>query len=162
MGGFLGGSSSYEIGDHQLYTATQIDFGSKKRFQRGWCTNCQNLREQQNVNHPQDCTGDVYHSFVGVVRGLWGSNENRDNPQGQISGSLKRDRISTRANADKHEQTQNQRITPWHEIIAKIIPWELFFVILGGICTLKISRKDGLFREITREIRNFSKIIISK
>ena len=45
--------------------------------------------------------------------------------------------------------------TLWHEIIAKIIPWELFFVIFGGISTLKISRKERLFHEITREIRNF-------
>ena len=27
--------------------------------------NCQNLREQQNVYHPQDCTGDVHHGFSG-------------------------------------------------------------------------------------------------
>ena len=37
----------------------------KKGFHRGWCTNCQNLREQQNVYHPQDCTGDVHHGFCG-------------------------------------------------------------------------------------------------
>ena len=53
------------IGDHQPHTATTKDFGSKKGFQRGWCTNCQNLREQQNVYHPQDCTGDVHHGFCG-------------------------------------------------------------------------------------------------
>ena len=41
------------LGDHQPYTATTNDFGSKKVFQRGWCTNCQNLREQQNVYHPR-------------------------------------------------------------------------------------------------------------
>ena len=58
------------LGDHQPYTATTKDFGSKKGFRRGWCTNCQNLREQQNVYHPQDGTGDVHHGFVGVVRGL--------------------------------------------------------------------------------------------
>ena len=38
------------------------DFGSKKGFERGWCTNCRNLREQQYVYHPQDCTGDVHNS----------------------------------------------------------------------------------------------------
>ena len=27
--------------------------------------NCKNLREQQNVYHPQDCTGDVHHRFCG-------------------------------------------------------------------------------------------------
>ena len=32
-----------------------------KRYLRGWCTNCQNLREKQNTHHTQDCTGDVYH-----------------------------------------------------------------------------------------------------
>ena len=25
----------------------------------------ENLREQQNVYHPQDCTGDVHHGFCG-------------------------------------------------------------------------------------------------
>ena len=54
------------------------------------------------------------------------------------------------------------KITLWHEIIAKIIPWELFFVKLEGFYTLKISGKEGLFQEITYEIRNFSKIIISE
>ena len=37
--------------------------------------------------------------------------------------------------------------TPWHEIVA-ITPWELFFVILEGFRTLKISRKEGLFKEL--------------
>ena len=37
----------------------------KKKVSKGWCTNCQNLREQQNVYHPQDCTGDVHHGFCG-------------------------------------------------------------------------------------------------
>ena len=27
--------------------------------------NCQNLREQQNVYHPQNGTGDVHHGFCG-------------------------------------------------------------------------------------------------
>ena len=49
-----------------------------------------------------------------------------------------------------------------HEIITKIIPWELFFVIFEGICPLNISGKERLFPEITREIRNFSKLIIYK
>ena len=53
------------LGDHQPHTATTKDFGSKKGFRRGWCTNCQNLREQQNAYHPQDCTGDVHHGFCG-------------------------------------------------------------------------------------------------
>ena len=53
------------IGDHQPYTATTKDFESKKGFQRGWCTNCQNPWEQQNVYHSQDCTGDVHHGFRG-------------------------------------------------------------------------------------------------
>ena len=52
--------------------------------------------------------------------------------------------------------------TLWHEIIMKIIPWELFFVIFRRFCTVKIFGKEGLFRTITREIRNFSKIIILK
>ena len=37
----------------------------KKGISRGWCTNCQNLGEQQDVYHPQDCTGDVHHGFYG-------------------------------------------------------------------------------------------------
>ena len=53
------------LGDHQPYTATTKDFGSKKGFQRGWCTNCQNLREKQNVCHHQGCTGDVQEGFCG-------------------------------------------------------------------------------------------------
>ena len=53
------------LGDHQPYTATTKDFGSKKGFRRGRCTNCQIRREQQNVYHPQDCTGDVHHGFCG-------------------------------------------------------------------------------------------------
>ena len=53
------------LGDRQPYTATTKDFGSKKGVQRGWCTKCQNLREQQNVYHPQDYTGDVHHAFCG-------------------------------------------------------------------------------------------------
>ena len=53
-------------------------------------------------------------------------------------------------------------ITLWHEIIPKIIPWELFFVMLEGFHTLKISWKEGLFQGITYEIRNFWNIIISE
>ena len=52
------------------------------------------------------------------------------------------------------------KITLWHEIITKIIPWELFFVIFEGSCALEISRKERLFQGITYGIRNFSKIII--
>ena len=42
------------VGDHQPYTYRhhKKDFGSKTGFQRGWYTNCQSLREQQNVHHP--------------------------------------------------------------------------------------------------------------
>ena len=50
-------------------------------------------------------------------------------------------------------------ITLWHEIITKIIPWKLFFVIFEGFSTLQISRKERLFQGITREIRNFCKNI---
>ena len=51
--------------------------------------------------------------------------------------------------------------TLWHEIITKIIPWELFFVIFEAFCPLEMSRKERHFQGITREIRNFPKIIIS-
>ena len=44
-------------------------------FSRGWCTNGQNLREQQNIHHPQHFNCDVQHGFTGVVRGLWGSRD---------------------------------------------------------------------------------------
>ena len=52
--------------------------------------------------------------------------------------------------------------TLWHESITKIIPWELFSVIFKGTCTLEISGKERLFPEITRQVRNFSKRIISE
>ena len=52
--------------------------------------------------------------------------------------------------------------TLWHEIITKIIPWELFFVIFEAFCPLKMSRKERHFQGITREIRNFPKIIIKR
>ena len=52
-------------------------------------------------------------------------------------------------------------LTLWHEIITKIIPWELFFVIFEGFCALEMSRKEIQFQGITREIRNFPKIIVS-
>ena len=50
----------------------------------------------------------------------------------------------------------------WHEIITKIIPWELFFVIFEGFCALEMSRQERHFQGITREIRNFPKIMISE
>ena len=31
-------------------------------------TNSLKLREQQITHHPQDCTGNVHHGFVGVVQ----------------------------------------------------------------------------------------------
>ena len=34
-----------------------------KRSFEGWCTNYQNLREQQHIHHSQDCTGNVHHGF---------------------------------------------------------------------------------------------------
>ena len=42
----------------------------------------------------------------------------------------------------------------------KTIPWELFFVIVKGFCTLEISEisgKERLFHGVAREIRNFAK-----
>ena len=51
-------------------------------------------------------------------------------------------------------------VTLWHEIITKIIPWELFFVIFEGFYALEMSRKERHFQGITREIRNFSEYII--
>ena len=75
------GVGGVSLRDHQPCTATTKDFGSKKGFRRGWCTNSQNLREQQNVYHPQDCTGDVHHGFCGVVRG-WGSMSHARRPRG--------------------------------------------------------------------------------
>ena len=38
----------------------------------------------------------------------------------------------------------------------------MFFVIFEGNCALNISGKERHFPEITREIRNFSKMIISE
>ena len=53
------------VGDHQQYTTTTKDFRSKRGILEGWCTNCQNLRQQQNIHQPQGCTGDVHHGFCG-------------------------------------------------------------------------------------------------
>ena len=44
------------------------------------------------------------------------------------------------------------------KLLRKIIPWELFFVILWWVSALRIFGKEGLFQGITYEIRNFSKI----
>ena len=52
------------LGDHQPYTATHKRLRIIKGFQTGG-VRCQNLREQQNVYHPQDCTGGVHHGFCG-------------------------------------------------------------------------------------------------
>ena len=51
---------------------------------------------------------------------------------------------------EKHENTL------WHEIITKIIPWELFFVIFEGFSALEMSRekrqnvqgKNDIFKEL--------------
>ena len=52
-------------------------------------------------------------------------------------------------------------ITLWHEIIAKIIPWELFFVIYHEFWAFKISRKERhFFRELHVKFVIFCKIII--
>ena len=52
--------------------------------------------------------------------------------------------------------------TLWHEIFTKANTWELFFEIRGELA-LKISGKEErLFQAITREIRKFSKMIVSK
>ena len=52
------------VGDHQPYTTTTQSLQSKRGVLSGWCTNCQNLREAQNIHHPQFCTGDVHHSGI--------------------------------------------------------------------------------------------------
>ena len=33
---------------------------------QGWCTNCQNLMEQQHVHHPQNYKGGIQHGFRGT------------------------------------------------------------------------------------------------
>ena len=38
----------------------------------------------------------------------------------------------------------NRNSTLWHEIITKIIPWELFFVIFKEFCALEMSKKERL------------------
>ena len=63
---------------------------------------------------------------------------------------------------NRHPNLPWNFITLWHESITKTIPWELFFVIFEGNCAFKISGKERPFPEITREIRNLSKIIISE
>ena len=44
-----------------------------KRDIKGWCTNCQNPREQQNVHYPRITLAMFVEASGGVVRGLWGS-----------------------------------------------------------------------------------------
>ena len=60
----------YVISDHQPCTTTTK--GSEKGILRGWFTNCQNLREQQDMHHPRIALAMFIMAFVGVVRGLWG------------------------------------------------------------------------------------------
>ena len=45
--------------------------------------------------------------------------------------------------------------TLWHEIITKIIPWEIFLVIFEAFGPLEMSRNEKHFQGITREIHNF-------
>ena len=52
--------------------------------------------------------------------------------------------------------------TLWHEIITKIIPWELFFVMFETFCRHEVSRKERHFQGITYENRNFPEISISE
>ena len=40
-----------------------------------------------------------------------------------------------------HSQQNYEMCTLWHEIITKIIPWELFFVIFEGFRALEMSIK---------------------
>ena len=54
------------------------------------------------------------------------------------------------------EPDPKEHYTLWHEIITKIIPWELFFGIFEAFCALEMSRKERHFQGIAREIRNFS------
>ena len=51
------------IGDLQPYTVTTKGLSSWSGIFRGCCTNWKNLREQQNIHHPQDCTSDLHHDF---------------------------------------------------------------------------------------------------
>ena len=57
-------------------------------------------------------------------------------------------------------------VTLWHKIIAKIFPWEIFFTIFEGLCTLEIAGQDIHFHRITREIcncwKNYFRIIFRK
>ena len=58
-------SSWISIGDHQPHATSTNGFRSKSGILGGWCSNCQNLREEQNIHHPQDCTSDVQDGFCG-------------------------------------------------------------------------------------------------
>ena len=55
----------FGIGDHRSYTTTTRDFRSERGVLGGGVPNCQCLREQHNIHHPQDCTGDVHLGFCG-------------------------------------------------------------------------------------------------
>ena len=58
-------STMAPLGDHQPYTTPQRTSSLKMVFSGGGGTDCQDLREQQNIHHPQDCTGDVQNEFCG-------------------------------------------------------------------------------------------------
>ena len=58
------GPRALEVGTTNHIPSPQRAFDSKEVFSRGWCTNCQNLREQlEKIHHPQDYTGDVRRGF---------------------------------------------------------------------------------------------------
>ena len=52
-----------QIGDLQPYTVTTKGLSSCSGIFRG--TNWQNLRQEQNIHHPQDCNSYVHHDFCG-------------------------------------------------------------------------------------------------
>ena len=62
------------LGDHQpCVIPTKKLSISKSSIFRGWCTNSQNLTEQQNVHHLRIAMAIFNMVFVGVVHGLWAS-----------------------------------------------------------------------------------------
>ena len=67
-----------ELGDGRLsisYATPTKGFRSESGIFRGWCTNCHNLREQQDFHHPQDRRGDVQHGFCGCGARIVGLEE---------------------------------------------------------------------------------------
>ena len=140
-------------GPPTIYCHRQKTSDQNKGFQRGWCTNCQNVREQHNVHHPQDCTGDFHHGFRGGGARIAGFDFNTSTdskpklppPSPQPNHPTCPARLWARLTSytpEPQNKWRDSKMTPKHsglkkahtpttEITTKIIRWELFYVMAG-------------------------------